>query len=612
MTKGKVKIHSENILPIIKKSLYSDVDIFLRELVSNSCDALHKMKVLRDQGHVVVKDQDFQIDVKIDKESKTLRILDTGIGMTGEEIENYIAQIAFSGAEEFVKKYNTNDEKDQIIGHFGLGFYSAFMVSHKVEIDSLSYQEGSQPAFWRCDEGSSEYDLIEGSRALRGTEIILHINEDNEEFLEESRIREILKKYCSFIPYPLYLNGNRINDQEPLWLKNPSELSDKDYKEFYRYLYPMEPEPIFWVHINVDFPFHLQGILYFPKMSKNMDFSKSNIQLYYSRVFVSDNCKDLIPDYLIVLKGAIDSPDIPVNVSRSYLQMDRTVRQLSSHISKKVADKLSTLYTTDRDTFIKYWPDIEMVIKLGAIQDEKFYERIKHFLLWKNADGEWTNVEDYLERNKSKQENTVFYGYDEKQDSQFLNLYKSKGIEVVYANSYLDTSLISFLESKLSNVKFQRIDGAINDLILDKERENTLLDSEGKTVSAKISEYFRKIIGTDQLEVEAKSIASDELPAFVVIDEQSRRIRDYLTISQQDLPTGLMDKKTFVVNTNNKLIQSVYKLKDTNPDLAKAMIQQIYELSLLSQKELDPQSISSFIQRSNTVLEQLAEQATNK
>ncbi|GAB4192471.1 MAG: molecular chaperone HtpG [Simkaniaceae bacterium] len=606
MAKGKVKIHSENILPIIKKSLYSDVDIFLRELVSNSCDALHKLKVLREQGEVDVQDDQFKIEVVIDKDKKTLCIKDTGIGMTAEEIEKYIAQIAFSGAEEFVKKYSTQNEKDQIIGHFGLGFYSAFMVSSTVEIDSLSYQAGAKAALWKCDEGSSEYDLQEGKKSSRGTEITLHINEDNQEFLEEPRIREILKKYCSFLPYPLYLNDQRINDKEPLWLKNPSELTEKDYKEFYRYLYPMESEPIFWVHLNVDYPFHLKGILYFPKISKNMDLTKSNIQLYYSRVFVSDNCKDLIPDYLVILKGAIDSPDIPVNVSRSYLQMDRTVRQLSTHISKKIADKLSSLYSADRDTFIKYWPDIEMIIKLGAIQDEKFYDKVKHFLLWKNLRNEWTTIEEYLERNQSKQEKTIFYSYDDKLNNPFLELYKEKGIEVIFANSYLDTSLISTLEGKISGIKFQRIDGAVNDLILDKDRENTLLDSEGKTMSAKIADFFRKIIGSEDLEVEAKSVASDTLPAFVVIDEQTRRIRDYLTISQQELPPGFMNKKTFVVNTNNKLIQAVYKLKDSDPGLAKSMIEQIYELSLLSQKELDPQKLTSFVERSNAVLEKLA------
>lgn len=612
MAKGTVKIHSENILPIIKKSLYSDVDIFLRELTSNAADALHKLKILHDQGAVPELNIDnLKIEVTLDAKNKTITISDTGIGMTSEEIEKYIAQIAFSGAEEFVSKYSSNKESDQIIGHFGLGFYSAFMVSKRVDILSKSYQLDTKAAFWSCD-GSSEYEITEAEKKEHGTEITLYINSDSEEFLEETKVRETLKKYCSFLPYPLFFQGKRINEREPIWIQKPSDLSEKDYKEFFRYLYPLEPEPIFWIHLNVDFPFHLQGILYFPKISKNFDFSKSNIQLYYSRVFVSDSCKDLIPDYLIMLKGTIDSPDIPVNVSRSYLQMDRTVRQLSAHISKKVADQLTHLYTTRKEFFLESWPNIEMILKLGVLQDEKFYERIKSLLIWKNLQGEWNTVEEYLERNKSKHENKVFYVFgDMGEQTQFLNLYKEKGIEVLIATSYLDTSIISFLETKLSGVKFQRVDGACEELLLDKIKENTILDVEGKTLATKISDYFKQAAELNTIEVEAKSIASEALPAFVVIDEQSRRFRDYLAFSQKELPNEFLDKKTLILNTNNKLIHAIYNMRTKNATLAKSLAKQVYELSLLSQKELDSQKLPEFISRCNHILEQLVESSSS-
>ncbi|MBS0649908.1 MAG: molecular chaperone HtpG, partial [Verrucomicrobia bacterium] len=370
MAQGTLKIHTENILPIIKKWLYSDKDIFVRELVSNACDAMQKCKVLREHNQIEALDDEFRIDIVIDKEKRTLTISDTGIGMTADEVEKYIAQIAFSGAEEFLGKYKTQNEKDQIIGHFGLGFYSAYMVAEKVTIDTLSYQNNSTPVFWSCD-GSSEYQIDAGARSKRGTDIILHIDKDNEEFLEEAKIRSILQQYCAFLPFPIHLNGTHLNSKQPLWIKPANECTEQEYLDFYHALYPMDPDPIFWIHLNVDYPFNLKGILYFPKITRRFDWNHSLIKLFCNRVFVSDNCKDLIPDYLMVLRGAIDSPDIPLNVSRSYLQMDRTVRQLSSHIAKKVTDRLSSLYTTDRAKFLEAWPDIEMIIKLGILQDEK-------------------------------------------------------------------------------------------------------------------------------------------------------------------------------------------------------------------------------------------------
>jgi molecular chaperone HtpG len=604
MAQGTLKIHTENILPIIKKWLYSDKDIFVRELVSNACDAMQKCKVLREHNQIEAIDDEFRIDIVIDKEKRTLTISDTGIGMTADEVEKYIAQIAFSGAEEFLGKYKTQNEKDQIIGHFGLGFYSAYMVAEKVTIDTLSYQNNSTPVFWSCD-GSSEYQIDAGSRSKRGTDIILHIDKENEEFLEEGKIRSILQQYCAFLPFPIHLNGTHLNSKQPLWIKPANECTEQEYLDFYHALYPMDPDPIFWIHLNVDYPFNLKGILYFPKITRRFDWNHSLIKLFCNRVFVSDNCKDLIPDYLMVLRGAIDSPDIPLNVSRSYLQMDRTVRQLSGHIAKKVTDRLSSLYTTDRAKFIEAWPDIEMIIKLGILQDEKFYDRSKEFLVWKNLSDEWTTVEQYLERNKEAYKGKVFYTADDKNHSHFLELYKSKGIEVLQATTLIDTPLINFLESKLEDVQFQRIDGSIDESILDPSREKTLLDAEGKTEASKIADFIRTKLQNEHLNVEAKSLSSDNVPAFIVVDEDMRRMRETLALSQQSLPPSLMSKRTFVVNTNNKLVQSIFAMKEQNPELANEMVHHLYELSLLSQKELEPSAISQFVSRSNKVLEHL-------
>ncbi|MGE0832333.1 MAG: molecular chaperone HtpG [Simkaniaceae bacterium] len=598
MSKGTLKIHSENILPIIKKWLYTDKNIFLRELVSNACDAMSKLKILRDEGKVSFSDEELRIDIEVKKDAKTLTILDTGIGMTAKEVEKYIAQLAFSGAEEFVKKYQKDGEQEQMIGHFGLGFYSSFMVSKEVEIDTLSFAKSAKAAHWSCD-GSPDYTLDEGSRTERGTTITLHIAPDSEDFLEEGHLRDILLKHCRFLPYPIYLNGKQINELEPLWIKPASECTDQNYLDFYRALYPLEPDPIFWIHLNVDYPFHLKGILYFPKLNRRLDPNQSSVHLYCNRVFVSDSCKDLIPDYLSVLRGVIDSSDIPLNVSRSNLQMDRTVRQLSSHISKKVSDKLTSQWQSDRDAFVQKWPDIEMIIKLGVLQDDKFYDRIKGCLIWKNSSQEWTTLEEYLERHEDKK---VFYHHDEKQTTHFFEMYKDKGVEILFSSSHLDTPLMSFLEGKIEGVKFQRLDGAVDETILDKEREKIVLDESGKTEAVHTANFFKAQLD-DTVAVEAKSLTSDHVPAFILITEEERRMRDYFTLSGQELPSRLGKKHTLVVNTNNKLVQAIPKLKDQ--ELAKGLVKQLYALSLLSQRELDPSDFSSFLKRSSELLESL-------
>jgi molecular chaperone HtpG len=398
----------------------------------------------------------------------------------------------------------------------------------------------------------------------------------------------------------------RSTKNNPSGSKNASECTDAEYLDFHRSLYPLEPDPIFWIHLNVDYPFHLQGILYFPKITRRFDWSHNTIKLFCNRVFVSDNCKDLIPDYLMILRGAIDSPDIPLNVSRSTLQMDRTVRQLSQHISKKVSDRLSSLYTSEREKFLAFWPDIEMIIKLGVLQDDKFYERSKDFLVWKNLNGEWTTIADYIERNKDACKGKVFYTAEDQRQSHVLDLYKQKGIEILTASTPIDTPVISLLEGKLDDIRFQRIDGAIDESILDSSREKTLLDPDGKTEAFKIADFIRSKLSISDVGVEAKSLHSDSVPALLIVDEEMRRMRETMALAQQQLPPGLAAKHTLVVNTNNKLIQSIYRLKEKDPTLAQDMVHHLYELSLLSQRELEPSALSQFIARSNQILEKLA------
>lgn len=582
MAHGTLKINTEKLLPIIKKWLYSDKDIFLRELVSNACDALSKLKILREQKQVDFEDSSLRIDIELDKKAKTLTITDTGIGMTADEVERYIAQLAFSGAEEFLSKYQSSEEKDQVIGHFGLGFYSAYMVSSQVEIQTLSYLPDATPAYWSCD-GTSDYTIDTGTRTERGTQIILHIND--EEFLDENRLRDILLRYCAFLPFPIYLNREHINHKDPLWLKPASECTKQDYLEFYRQLFPFEADPIFWIHLNVDYPFNLKGILYFPKIHPRFDYQKSMLQLFCNRVFVSDNCQELIPEYLSILRGAIDSPNIPLNVSRSYLQMDQTVRSLSTHISKKVADRLVTLHHTELTIFQNAWEDIETIVKLGVLQDDKFYERVKDILIWKNSTGNWITLPE------SK---TIYYTQDA--NSPTLALYKD--VEVLIAKNPLDIPLISFLESKLS-IKFHRIDSTL-DPLLDPQREKTLLDSEGRTHSSRLADQVRSALShiTD-LTVEAKSLTNDQVPSLLLLDEQTRRMRDTLALSQRT-PMAFPDKKTFVVNTNSPLIQSISAHPDAND-----LLFHLYQLSLLAQKELPPQELTSFLERSTQLLEKL-------
>ncbi|MBI5272556.1 MAG: molecular chaperone HtpG [Chlamydiia bacterium] len=600
MRQNNLSVHSENILPIIKKWLYSDKDIFLRELVSNATDALNKLNILREQSQAEAEGK-LEISVAIDKSAKTITITDTGIGMTEEEVEKYIAQIAFSGAEEFVAKYQSETEKDPIIGHFGLGFYSAYMVASRVDIATLSYLPDSKPVFWSCD-GTSAYSIGAGTHSTRGTQITLHLDDQNLEYLEETKVQELLKRYCTFMPFPITLNEKPLGNKAPLWLKAPNECSEKEYLEFYHQLFPLDPDPLFWVHLNVDYPFHLQGILFFPKIHRRFDSQESAIKLFCNRVFVSDHCKDVLPDYLMILRGAIDSPDIPLNVSRSYLQIDQNVRQLSSHIAKKIADRLANFYKTEKDNYIAAWPEIELFLKLGTLQDEKFYDRIKDLLIWKNSEDLWTTIPEYLERKEDKK---IYYTSSDRA-SPLLQIYKDKKIEILFAPLPIDIAIIQFLEKKLSTT-FQRIDGQLDSSLLDPARDKTLLDAEGKSEATRIADFIRASLDQKDLEIEAKSLSSDVLPALLLLDENQRRLRDYIALTQGKHASPFQPKKTFVVNTNSKLIQAILRLQQKHPSAAQQMAQGIYNLSLLGQGEVEPGDLDRAVSGQMQVLEKLAD-----
>ncbi len=545
MAKGNISVDSENLFPIIKKWLYSDKDIFLRELVSNGCDAVTKLKKLASIGEAQIDENEkFKVTVSIFKDAKKLVISDNGIGMTAEEIDKYINQIAFSGASDFLSKYKEEDDKgSQIIGHFGLGFYSAFMVADSVEIDSLSYQDGAKAAKWTCD-GSMEFDLTDGDRTERGTTITLNIAEDSEEFLEERTIRQILHKYCAFLPIEIYVEvpedkhedhcdcghdhdheheddtpsePKPINNTTPLWMKKPSECTDEEYKEFYRNVFMDFNEPLFWIHLNVDYPFNLKGILYFPKINHEFAGQEGQIKLYNNQVFVADNVKEVIPEFLMLLKGVIDCPDLPLNVSRSFLQNDGYVKKISSHITKKVADKLTSIYNNERENYEKYWDYINIFIKYGCLRDEKFYEKVKDVIIYKDIDGKYLTLDEYLD---GKEEKDVYYVSDPQTQSQYINMFKNQGLNAVVLPSMMDTHFISLVEMKQTGVKFKRIDSAINDI-----SDNTEKDDSAKEQEKKLIEKFKNEIKDDTLKIEVQSLKDDSIPAVILLGEQSRRMQ---------------------------------------------------------------------------------------
>ena len=654
--KGALSIHTENIFPIIKKWLYSQHDIFLRELISNAVDAISKRKYA-DPGFVA---GDMKIEVVLDKGKKTLQVIDTGIGMTADEIRKYINQIAFSGAEEFVNKFK--DVQANIIGHFGLGFYSSFMVADKVTIDSLSYAEGSEAAYWECD-GTTEYKMSAGKRKEIGTTITLYFNEDSADYSGESKIKEILERYCNFMPYPIIYDGKQVNQLEALWNRSPKDVKPEEYIEFYKQVFHDYKEPVFWIHLNVDFPFNLKGILYFPKLRNEPEFFKGEVKLFCNNVFVADNLEDLIPEFLLLLKGGIDIPDIPLNVSRSFLQNDSQVKKISAYIIKKVADHFQATFKEDRKKYEQYWEDIQTFIKFGLLKETEFFDAMKDIVIFKSASGDFLTVEEYKARNASSEDKTrIWYAAGEDTQVSYLNLMKEQGIEVVFQSSPLDTHLYQQLESKLEKIEFIRIDSEVNDILVDKDSaassgdtvfklQSMFYKALGQSVEASFSkesyaEYLKKHpqaatiltpyliqkdeqtivkplelpakvreeLGADalkaiqehvytELTVDVKSLKSKEIPAMIVFSEYMRRWHDMDMVSRMNGGADMLKYHTLVINPEHAVIQKLLALESAGKqEEVETICAYIHDLSLLEQKPFSGEELKKFIAKANKVM----------
>jgi len=607
---GNITVHTENIFPIIKKSLYSERDIFLRELISNGFDAITKLKMLGYSGDFEAQDEEYALRVTLDQEARVVTVSDNGIGMTAEEVKKYINQVAFSSAEEFAKKF-TATQDNQIIGHFGLGFYSAFMVADRVEIDTLSYQKDSSAVKWSCD-GTTAFTLDSSPRTERGTTITLYLSQDSDEFANPDELKAIIRKYCDYLPLPIYLNGEVINKQTPLWKQSPSSLKDEDYLEFYRYMYPYKGDPLFWIHLNTDYPFLLQGILYFPKLERDMDLTKGQIKLFCNQVFVSDNTEEIIPRFLTPLQGAIDSPDIPLNVSRSYLQGDRTVRRISDFIAKKVADKLKELYNQQRENYLKAWSDISVFVKFGMLNNDKFYEQAKDVLVFKLTDDSYKTLPEYQEANKEKTDKKVYYTTDLVNQSSYIELLQSQGIEVLVLDAFIDSHFVQFLETKFPEARFSRVDADLDANLLTQDKAAELIDPRTqKTRSELLKDLFTGTLGLPKLTIRTEALKSENVPAIVLLPEQLRRLKEMMAFSQQK-EADFLDEHTLLVNTNNPLVQNLQQLADSgkDPELVNLLCRQVYDLALMSQKPFDATSLQQFIQRSNTLMGQLAQVRT--
>ena len=682
---GNLSINSENIFPIIKKWMYSDHDIFVRELISNGCDAITKLKKLDMMGEYQMPD-DYKpsIQVVVNPEEKTMKFIDTGLGMTAEEVEEYITQIAFSGATEFLEKYKDKTTEDDMIGHFGLGFYSAFMVADEVQIDTLSYKEGATPVHWTCD-GGTEYDMEDGNKETVGTEITLFLNEDSLEFANEYRVREVIEKYCSFMPVPIYLSKENaeqeyetimadelkeddvvvehiheeakmeekenedgtkemvevspakdkvkinkrpvaLNDTTPLWAKHPNECEKDDYIAFYRKVFMDYKEPLFWIHLNMDYPFNLKGILYFPKINTEYDSVEGKIKLYNNQVFIADNIKEVIPEFLMVLKGVIDCPDLPLNVSRSALQNDGFVNKISEYISKKVADKLSGMCKTDKETYESYWDDISPFIKFGCLKDDKFCDKMSDYMLFKNLDHKYLTLKECIENNKPATENatvevetvegeasseekekekvTLYYVTDEQQQSQYINMFKAEGMDAVILTHNIDSPFISQLEQRNENVKFARIDADLTDTF----KQEVAADEEEafKANTETLTDIFRKALGNDKLDVKVEKLKNENVASMMTLSEESRRMQDMMKMygmMGMD-PSMFGNDVTLVLNANHPLVQ--YVLANGEGENTALFCKQLYDLALLSNKPLNPEQMTEFIKRSNDIMMLLA------
>jgi molecular chaperone HtpG len=652
LEKGNITIHTENIFPIIKKSLYTDHEIFLRELISNSVDAISKLKMASLAGETRGEVPEPEINLAIDKENRTLSITDNGIGMTGEEIKKYINQVAFSSAEEFIDKYQKS--ANDLIGHFGLGFYSAFMVAKKVEIDTLSYQEGATPVHWCCD-GSPEFELTDSSRNQIGTTITLTLMDEEGEYLEPARIRQLVKTYSDFMLVPIKIDGEVINQQRALWKESPQNLTKEDYLEFYRYLYPFQEEPLLWVHLNTDYPFLLNGILYFPKLRPDVDVSKGQLKLFCNQVFVSDHCEEIIPDFLIPLRGVIDSPDIPLNVSRSALTKDRTVRRIADFIAKKIADRLKSLYNEDAKEYIRCWRDVGTFIKFGSLKEDKFKQQVEDILIYRTtykppetpvqvqvqtAEGDawqeataktpleaieqegYTTLKAYLERHKERHENRVFYCTDPRSQSTYVELYKNQGLEILFFDSFIDTNyFIPFLEREYSDVKFTRVDSELDSTLLEQDQASEIIDpASNKTRAELIKEIFAKALDNSRINIKTEALKSDDPqatpPAIVLLPEAMRRLQE-MTAMMQQKAMAFPEEHILMINTNHPLIQQIVQIsqgsivtgsgESPSAQLAKMLCQHVYDLAVIAQKGFDAEGMQAFVERSNRVLTKLTE-----
>lgn len=663
---GSLSINSENIFPIIKKWLYSDHDIFYRELVSNGCDAITKLKKLALMGEYEEPDGvEYKVSVTVNPKEKTIQVSDNGLGMTEEEVEEYINQIAFSGAQDFLNKYKDKANEDQIIGHFGLGFYSAFMVADRVTIDTLSYKADARAVHWES-EGGTEYEMTAGDKTEAGTTITLYLNDDSTEFANEYRAREVLEKYCAFMPVEIYVadetaepqydtiekdeltdkdtvietiveeakteekeneDGTKetvevsparekykilrrpepINDSHPLWNKHPNECTEEEYKEFYRKVFMDFKEPLFWIHLNMDYPFNLKGILYFPKINMEYESIEGKIKLYNNQVFIADNIKEVIPEFLMLLKGVIDCPDLPLNVSRSALQNDGFVKKISDYITKKVADKLSGMCKTDRENYEKYWDDINPFIKFGCLKDEKFAEKMNDYIIFKNLDGKYLTLKDCLEANKEKgHENQVFYVTDEKEQSQYINMFREAGLDAVILPNAIDSPFISHMEQKNEKVKFLRIDADVNETFKEKEEDDEAAKEQAKKDAESLSEIFKKALGNDKLEVKVEKLKNESVASMITVSEESRRMADMMKM--YSMYGGGADmfpvSETLVLNANNQLVKFVLNHKDG--ENTGKICEQLYDLAKLAHGSLSPERMTKFIARSGEIMMDMA------
>ena len=663
--KGSLSISSENIFPVIKKWLYSDHDIFYRELISNGCDAITKLKKLELMGeYEKPEDFEYKIQVTVNPNEKTITFTDNGLGMTEEEVDEYINQIAFSGAQDFLNKYKDKANEDQIIGHFGLGFYSAFMVADKVTIDSRSYKKDAKPVHWES-EGGTEFEMGEGTREEQGTTIVLYLNEDSTEFSNEYRAREVIEKYCGFMPVPIFLNnaaegpqyetiekdqltdkdtiietiveeakteekenenGQKetvevspakekykilkrpvaLNDVSPLWNKHPNECTEEEYKAFYRKVFMDYKEPLFWIHLNMDYPFNLKGILYFPKINTEYDSLEGTIKLYNNQVFIADNIKEVIPEFLMLLKGVIDCPDLPLNVSRSALQNDGFVKKISDYITKKVADKLSGMCKTDRENYEKYWDDISPFIKFGCLKDEKFEEKMKDYILFKDLDGKYLTLQDCLDNAKEKHENVIYYVTDEKEQSQYINMFRKEGLDAVYMGHSIDSPFIGQLEQKHEGLKFLRIDADVTDTFKEEVKEE---DAETfKADAQKLTDTFKKALANDKLEIKVEKLKDGQLASMITVSEENRRMQDMMKMyNMYGMDPSMFGSvgETLVLNANNKLVQ--YVLAHEEGDLTEKICRQLYDMASLSHGSLTPERMTQFIARSNEIMMEMVD-----